>query len=32
MSDERIEGAYATLFAFAIIVKILLIPVITSFL
>ena len=32
VSDERIEGAYATLFAFAIIVKILLIPVITSFL
>ncbi|WP_048728440.1 aspartate:alanine exchanger family transporter [Kytococcus sedentarius] len=32
VTDERIEGAYATLFAFAIIVKILLIPVITSFL
>ena len=31
-TDERIEAAYATLFAFAIIVKILLLPVITSFL
>lgn len=32
VTDERIEAAYATLFAFAIIVKILLLPVITSFL
>ena len=32
VADERIEAAYATLFAFAIIVKILLLPVITSFL
>ena len=32
VTDERIEAAYATLFAFAIIVKILLLPLITSFL
>ena len=32
LTDERIEAAYATLFAFAIIVKILLLPIITSFL
>ena len=32
VTDERIEAAYATLFAFAIIVKILLLPIITSFL
>ena len=32
VTDERIEAAYATLFAFAIIIKILLLPVITSFL
>ena len=32
VTDERIEAAYATLFAFAIIVKILLMPIITSFL
>ena len=32
VTDERIEAAYATLFAFAIIVKILLLPMITSFL
>ena len=32
VTDERIEAAYATLFAFAIIVKILLLPAITSFL
>ena len=32
VADERIEAAYATLFAFAIIVKILLLPIITSFL
>ena len=32
VADERIEAAYATLFAFAIIVKILLLPLITSFL
>ena len=32
VTDERIEAAYATIFAFAIIVKILLLPVITSFL
>ena len=32
VADERIEAAYATLFAFAIIVKILLLPVVTSFL
>ena len=32
VADERIEAAYATLFAFAIIIKILLLPVITSFL
>ena len=32
VTDERIEAAYATLFAFAIIVKILLLPFITSFL
>ena len=32
VTDERIEDAYATLFAFAIIVKILLLPLITSFL
>ena len=31
-ADVRIEAAYATLFAFAIIVKILLLPLITSFL
>ena len=30
VTDERIEAAYATLFAFAIIVKILLLPAITS--
>jgi len=32
VTDERIEAAYATLFAFAIIIKILLLPIITSFL
>ena len=32
VTDERIEAAYATLFAFAIVVKILLLPIITSFL
>ena len=32
VTDERIEAAYATLFAFAIIVKILLLPLIISFL
>ncbi len=29
--DERVEAAYATLFAFSIIVKILLVPLITTF-
>ena len=32
VTDERIEAAYAPLFAFALIVKILLLPLITSFL
>ena len=29
-ADERIENAYATLFAFSIVVKILLVPVIAN--